>query len=600
MSNINIKKELAPKGMEIRPAEFVVSDKWCTILTVVSYPKWIAPGFLARITNNPGVKMVIKHIPLPFSVMSKMLNKQLAELKANYEKENDKTAQEQLRQDYESLNDFIQMITTNQSKIFDFQMHIIIQADTKEELEQKKIQMKNYLTAMELRAIPLRFEQRQVLKSILPIHPKQRIEEQIGTPITSPTIAAMYPFIFDSLKDAGPACLLGTDFSGGVVLFNQFYYQINKNRAYNRNNANLIILGGSGSGKSTAAKLMVRSYIRNGYQVVSIDPEGELQEMAATLQGDFIDIGAGGHFGMINPMEVILEADEEELKSGLGYAVLGKTLQFLKAFMKYYDPTIGEDVLTLFGDMARLTYERFQMSYETDFTRLSSEQYPTFSDLYETIVRRIEAYGDQMTHERDIMERLELKIRPLVNELKYYFDGHTTIHPQNKFVVFNIKDLLNAEENIRNALFFNVLKFAWSHCLDRSVNTILMVDEAHILLSGNNTIGADFLAQIQRRARKYNSGTLFITQQPSDFADPSVITQGKAIFDNATYYLVMNLKKQGVEDLSKLIDLNEQEIESIKKYQQGEALLVCGDRRMQIDVVLTDAELDSFGSGGGL
>ena len=153
---------------------------------------------------------------------------------------------------------------------------------------------------------------------------------------------------------------------------------------------------------------MVRSYIRNGYQVVSIDPEGELQEMAATLQGDFIDIGAGGHFGMINPMEVILEADEEELKSGLGYAVLGKTLQFLKAFMKYYDPTIGEDVLTLFGDMARLTYERFQMSYETDFTRLSSEHYPTFSDLYETIVRRIEAYGDQMTHERDIMERLEL------------------------------------------------------------------------------------------------------------------------------------------------------------------------------------------------
>ena len=70
-----------------------------------------------------------------------------------------------------------------------------------------------------------------------------------------------------------------------------------------------------------------------------------------------------------------------------------------------------------------------------------------------------------------------------------------------------------------------------------------MVDEAHILLSGNNTIGADFLAQIQRRARKYNSGTLLITQQPSDFADPSVITQGKAIFDNASYYLVMGLMK---------------------------------------------------------
>ncbi len=598
MAMINIKKELAPKGLEFKPAEFVISDKWCTILTVVSYPKWISPGFLSNIASNYGVKLVIKHIPLPFSIMAKMLNKQLAELKSAYEKENDKTAQEQLRQDYDSLNDFIQMITTNQSRIFDFQMHVVITCNSKEELDQKKLQVKNYLDSMEMRAIPLRFEQKKVLQSILPIFPKQDIEDQIGTPITTPTIASMYPFIFDSLKDPGPSCLLGTDFSGGVVLFNQFLYQIRKE--HNRNNANLIILGTSGSGKSTAAKLLLRTYVRNGYKTVMIDPEGELEEMASRMQGDFIDLGKGGEFGMINPLEVILEADEEELSEGLGYTVLTKTLQFLKAFMRYYDPSITEDVLTMFSEIAQLTYQRFQISFESDFSHLSSDQYPTFSDLYETLVRRIEAYGDQVTHEKDILERLELKIRPLVKELKFYFDGHTTIRPQTKFIVFNIRDLMNADENIRNALFFNILKYAWSHCLDRTINTVLMVDEAHILLSGNNTLGADFLAQIQRRARKYNSGTVFITQQPSDFANPAVITQGKAIFDNASYYMVMGLKKQAVEDLSMLIDLNDQEKDSIKKYNQGEALFVCGNRRMQIDVVVTEAELDSFGSGGGL
>lgn len=598
MANISIKKELAPKGLEFRPSEFIISDKWCTILTVISYPRWISPGFLANITSNPGVKLVIKHIPLPFSIMSKMLNKQLSEIKANYEKENDKTAQEQLRQDFESLNDFVQMITADQSRIFDFQMHIVIMASSKEELEQKRIQIKNYLSAMDLNAISLRFEQRKVLKSIIPIFPKQDIEEQIGTPITSPTIAAMYPFIFDSLKDPGPACLLGTDFSGGVILFNQFLYQTRKE--FNRNDANMIILGTTGSGKSTAAKLLLRTYIRNGYKTVVIDPEGELEEMVARMQGDFIDLGKGGEFGMINPLEVILEADEDEIRSGLGYTVLTKTLQFLKAFMKYYDPSITEDVLTMFSEIAQLTYQRFGISFNTDFSRFTPEQYPTFSDLYETLIRRLEAYGDQVTHEKDVLERLELKIRPLVKELKFYFDGHTTIRPATKFIVFNIRDLMNADENIRNALFFNILKYAWSHCLDRSINTVLMVDEAHILLSGNNTIGADFLAQIQRRARKYNSGTLFITQQPSDFADPSVITQGKAIFDNASYYLVMGLKKQGVEDLSRLIDLNEQEKESIKKYNQGEALFVCGSRRMRVDVYVTEAELDSFGSSGGL
>lgn len=598
MANINIKKELAPKGLEFHPADFVISDKWCTILTIVSFPKWITPGFLSDLSTSGGIKVVVKHIPLPFSIMSKMLNKELAELKDNYEKERDKTAQEQLRQDYDSLNDFIQMIVSNQSKIFDFQMHVVITADSKEELDTKKVQVKNYLESMELRGIPLRFEQKKVLKSILPIFPKQDIEDQIGTPITSPTIAAMYPFIFDSLKDSGPSCLLGTDFSGGVVLFNQFLYQVRKE--FNRNNANMTILGTAGSGKSTSAKLLLRTYIRNEYKVVAIDPEGELEEMASRMRGDFIDLGKGGEFGMINPLEVILEADEEELRDGLGYTVLTKTLQFLKAFMKYYDPTITEDVLTMFSEMAQLTYQRFGISFESDFSHLTSEQYPTFSDLYETLVRRLEAYGDQVTHERDILEKLELKVRPLVKELKFYFDGKTTIHPQSKFIVFNIKDLMNADENIRNALFFNVLKYAWSHCLDRSINTIMMIDEAHILLSGNNTLGADFLSQIQRRARKYNSGTLIITQQPSDFADPSVITQGKAIFDNSSYYLIMGLKKQGVEDLSKLVDLNDQEKESIKKYNQGEALFICGSRRMRISIVATEAELDSFGSGGGL
>ena len=598
MANINIKKELAPKGLEFHPADFVISDKWCTILTVVSFPKWIGPGFLSNLASATDSKIVIKHIPLPFSVMSKMLNKQLAELKDQYERERDKTTQEQLRQDYDSLNDFIQMIVTNQSKIFDFQMHLVLTANTKEELEQKKIQATNYLISMELRAIPLRFEQKKVLKSIIPIFPKQDIEDQIGTPITSPTIAAMYPFIFDSLKDPGPSCLLGTDFSGGVILFNQFEYQLRKEQ--NRTDANMIILGTTGSGKSTAAKLLIRSYVRNGYKIVAIDPEGELEEMTHTMGGDFIDLGKGGKFGMINPLEVIIEADDDEIKEGLGYTVLTRTLQFLKAFMRYYDPDITEDVLTMFSEIAKITYERFGISYGSDFSKLTSNQYPTFSDLYETLKRRLEAYGDQITHERDILEKLELKVRTIVNELMYYFDGHTTITPRSNFIVFNIRDLMNAEENIRNALFFNILKYAWSHCLDKSINTILYADEAHMLLSQNNTLGADFLAQIQRRARKYNSGTLLVTQQPSDFANQVVLTQGKAIFDNASYYMIMNLKKQGVEDLAALIDLNEQEKDGIKRYNQGEALFVCGNRRMQINVEVTEAELDSFGSGGGL
>ena len=594
---MNFKSQIAPKGIQFNKSDFVISDKYATVLTVVSYPRMIGPGYLSSLTNLSGIKMVIKHIPVPFAVLAKMLNKEISDLKTKYQEEKDRTIQERIRQDVESLEYFIQQFTASQSKTFDFQMHIMITADTKEELEMKKVTLKNYMDAMEMRAIPLMFQQDKVFKSMLPIFEKQPIEMRIGTPMPSPTMAAMYPFIFDSIKDEGLSTLLGVDFSGGVVLFNQFLYQVRKEN--NRNNANMILLGTSGSGKSTAAKLILRSHIRNGHQIVAVDPEGEISEMTTMYGGEVVDLGKGGEFGMVNPLEIIMDADEEEIRSGLGYTVLTKTLQTLKAFMKYYSPDIEEDVLTLFSEVVQDTYARFGINFNTDFSKFTSQDFPIFQDVYATVVGRLNAITEK-THERDVLERLELKVRPLVRELKYYFNGHTSINSSSDFIVFNIKELMNSDVNVRNALLFNVLKYAWGLCLNPNVNTVMSVDEAHVLLGAKNELGAEFLAQVQRRARKYNTGTIIITQQPSDFVDANIIMHGKAIFDNASYYLVMGLKKQAVEDLSKLIDLNDNEKESIKRYSQGDALFVCGSRRMQINVVVTEEELDSFGSGGGL
>ena len=59
---MDIKSQIAPKGLEFKPNQFIISDKYCTILTVINYPKLIGPGFLSNITNMPGVKVVVKHI----------------------------------------------------------------------------------------------------------------------------------------------------------------------------------------------------------------------------------------------------------------------------------------------------------------------------------------------------------------------------------------------------------------------------------------------------------------------------------------------------------------------------------------------------------
>ena len=56
---MNLKTQLAPKGLSFNPSDFFISDKYATILSVISYPRVIAPGYLSSLTNMSGIKVVI-------------------------------------------------------------------------------------------------------------------------------------------------------------------------------------------------------------------------------------------------------------------------------------------------------------------------------------------------------------------------------------------------------------------------------------------------------------------------------------------------------------------------------------------------------------
>jgi len=116
---MDIRNQIAPKGVQFRTKDFLISDKYARILTIISYPRYISTGYLSTLTSMTGIKVVIKHIPLPFSSVRKMLNKEIAELKQRYQEENDKTIQERIRQDYQSLEEFIVNMASTNQKIYD-------------------------------------------------------------------------------------------------------------------------------------------------------------------------------------------------------------------------------------------------------------------------------------------------------------------------------------------------------------------------------------------------------------------------------------------------------------------------------------------------
>ena len=61
------------------------------------------------------------------------------------EKYMDLTLKEKIKQDYETQESFIQMLASSQARIFDFQMHVMLTANSKEQLEFRRSQVRSYL-----------------------------------------------------------------------------------------------------------------------------------------------------------------------------------------------------------------------------------------------------------------------------------------------------------------------------------------------------------------------------------------------------------------------------------------------------------------------
>ena len=160
---------------------------------------------------------------------------------------------------------------------------------------------------------------------------------------------------------------------------------------------------------------------------------------------------------------------------------------------------------------------------------------------------------------------------------------------------FGTKKLYTASEELQNALYYIMFTYAWSLCLDDSYESAFIVDEAQSVIQRGNT--ARLLAQFVRRSRKYRNMMVIGTQEPHDFADRHIITDGKAIFNNSAYKLVLAMNHDATQDLSKLENLNENEMFWIENFTQGDALLIIGEqRRLTIHVSPSRAELNDMGA----
>jgi len=344
-------------------------------------------------------------------------------------------------------------------------------------------------------------------------------------------------------------------------------------------NANMVILGSPGMGKSYATKLyMLREYLK-GARIIVIDPEAEYTRIAQTIGGRVINAGSG-QWG-VNPFEIrdvrSALADEEELRqsdpASAARARVETILQLLlPPFILPREGDIAHIVSYLYREKGINMDANKVKNYELQYT-----DYPTLQDF-------IDAARDPDINNN---EQLAKDVAVMEPYIKFFLPSSQKLDlSQDVFIVFDIHDISQQAESVRKAIYYNILQWIWDYIRrDRKEKTVLVADEAWLLIDPEHPDTIGFLNEMSKRLRKYSGSLWMITQNLKDFLQSDVFkNKVENILGNSAIKLFFRQPETDIPYVQSLYTLSETEMNLLQSMERGQALLIAGNTHMHIQV----------------
>ncbi len=548
----SVKDILAPSSVEVDFNFIRAGDHFYKTLFIVGYPRFVAANWLTPLINFESSMNISMFVyPSTSADILSDLRRKVAEMEATIASDIDEgqVADPSVKAALEDALSLQDELAKGVERFFQFSFYITLCADTKQELEESSRRLTTVLSSMLLTAKSATLQMEDGFKSTIPMG-QDRLFIRRNMDTTS--LALTFPFSSATLtQDKGIMYGLNKQ-NDSLIIFDRFSLE----------NANEVVLGKSGSGKSYLIKLEAMRQFMFGTDVIIIDPEGEYGTLAKSMGGEEVAFSPSSPI-KINPFD--LSGIYEEGENELGLKILS-----LHGLLKI---VLGELDASHDAILDRALVETYRQKGITADPATQTKEPPIMDDLYKVLLA---AEGQEA---RGLSLRLEKFIK---GSLAGIFNQQSNFDIVNPFTVFSIKGL---EEELRAIAMHIILDFVWTKMRKTLKKRLLIMDEAWYMMKHEDS--ASFVYGIAKRARKYYLALTTATQDVSDFLSTEY---GRAVLSNSSIQMLMKQSPTEVDQVSEIFYLSEGEKQFLLGAGIGEGLFFAGQNHVAMKVTAAPFE----------
>ena len=496
-----------------------------------------------------------------------------------------------------NLQDVVQLLAElrkNREPLLHCAVFIELKAPDPEKLRELQSDVMMELTRCKISVDRLALRQLDGFLSVLPFG-YNHFGSQYERVLPASSVANLYPFNYSGKTDPH-GFYLGRDKFGTNILTDF------DRRSDDKTNANVLILGNSGQGKSHLLKGILSNLRESGKSLIVLDPEQEYQELCENLGGCYLDYLSGEY--VINPLQPLAwneetenEDDERTPEAFKKATMLSRHISYLKDFFRSYKDFTTAQLDTIEFMLQKL-YRRFGMDDYTDFSQVPADKFPTMSDFYDLLEEEFDLYDPKRKNlfSEETIQEVCLGLHSMCKGAESkYFNGHTNIK-DDKFLVFGVKGIMELNRNLRDALLFSILSYMTNALLGAG-NYVGALDELYLFLT--NLTAIEYIRNLMKRDRKKDSLLVLASQNIEDFLQPGVRELTKPLFSIPTHQFLFNPGQLEPKTFCDTLQLEQAEFELIRYPERGTCLYRCGNERYLLQVHFPEFKEAMFGSAGG-